>query len=73
MPATLNDLLHTLGNNVVFRTEQEQRDFHDGVNSLDETPADEPPTEDAKTDGDAKTDEKPSPRTVAAKAGGSKS
>jgi hypothetical protein len=65
MPDGLNALLHTLGQNVVFRTEQEFRDFHAGVDALD-TPA--APDDDPEL-SDPTADVKPSPKTVAAKAG----
>jgi hypothetical protein len=68
MPASLNDLLHTLGENVVFRTEQEARDFHAGVDELhQDDAADQDETPDAHED--AVRSDKPSPKTVAARAG----
>jgi hypothetical protein len=71
MPDGLNALLHTLGQNVVFRTEQEFRDFHAGVDALDTSASAAPG---AAPDGDPElsdptADVKPSPKTVAAKAG----
>lgn len=68
MPASLNALLHTLGQNVVFRTEQEFRDFHDGVDALD-APDDGPEVSGSQEDVNPHADVKPSPKTVAAKAG----
>jgi hypothetical protein len=71
MPASLNDLLHTLGENVVFRTEQEERDFHAGVDELHQDDAADQGDEHQGDEhqGEHVPAEKPSPKTVAARAG----